>query len=639
MSSDASTAAVLEKILAELGELKTRNQVLESKLDHLQGATVLSSPIIQGQTFFPSGRRESTGLHPIAGHSPAHTSDGLLLSASPPFQPSGMSFSSLSVGGPKPATLAPTAEEHPLNDGNPAAPHLPPTSTNTPTTKSPILAGQAGGAVPVQIPLGGSSSGSAGYRSGLTAISSHSAESSSNMLSTSAGSTSSVTAGTGSVPTTSTLGGKYSSRIILASHPGQTGIRPLPLRWGGGSQDPRERGPVVASRHPNSIRVRNAVGAYGGSYAIYRALSIAMGQLDPNHRPDYTNTEPPFEILPNPSWFDPTKIVSIDPWGHLAPELFKKHLDEGIDVRPSIAMTRAHIKMPEIDAAVKAGKLPIDGKIVVRSERLPGMSADEDPGCEINVSKAAVEPVWYLPGVAQRLGVTEAGLRRALFEETGGSVPELLTRHDINVFLPPISGLTAYIFGNPKFMSDESKEVTVRVHDECNGSDVFGSDICTCRPYLLFGLIEAIKTAQRGGSGVVIYFRKEGRALGEVIKYLVYNARKRGTDSASMYFKRTENIAGVKDMRFQALMPDILHWLGIKRIDNMISMSDMKHDAIVNSGIPIVRRYEIPEELIPTDSRVEIDAKIQAGYFSASKNVTEADLTHTIGRGWEDVEH
>ena len=28
-------------------------------------------------------------------------------------------------------------------------------------------------------------------------------------------------------------------------------------------------------------------------------------------------------------------------------------------------------------------------------------------------------------------------------------------------------------------------------------------------------------------------------------------------------------------MRFQALMPDVLHWLGITKIDNMISMSDM----------------------------------------------------------------
>lgn len=53
---------------------------------------------------------------------------------------------------------------------------------------------------------------------------------------------------------------------------------------------------------------------------------------------------------------------------------------------------------------------------------------------------------------------------------------------------------------------------------------------------------------------------------------LVYNSRKRGGDSADRYFKATELIAGVKDMRFQAIMPDTLHWLGVKKIDNMISM-------------------------------------------------------------------
>jgi GTP cyclohydrolase II len=153
----------------------------------------------------------------------------------------------------------------------------------------------------------------------------------------------------------------------------------------------------------------------------------------------------------------------------------------------------------------------------------------------------------------------EGTLRRTLFEETGGSYPELITRHDIKVFLPPIGGLTVYIFGDPAKMSDPDVRLALRVHDECNGSDVFGSDICTCRPYLIFGVEEAVKEAQKGGSGVVIYFRKEGRALGEVTKYLVYNARKRGEDRASEYFQRTENIAGVKDMRFQALMPDVSH--------------------------------------------------------------------------------
>jgi GTP cyclohydrolase II len=51
-----------------------------------------------------------------------------------------------------------------------------------------------------------------------------------------------------------------------------------------------------------------------------------------------------------------------------------------------------------------------------------------------------------------------------------------------------------------------------------NGSDVFGSDICTCKPYLVFAIEECIRCAQRGGVGLVVYFRKEGRALGEVTK-------------------------------------------------------------------------------------------------------------------------
>ncbi|KAK4699440.1 hypothetical protein P7C70_g6819, partial [Phenoliferia sp. Uapishka_3] len=469
----------------------------------------------------------------------------------------------------------------------------------------------------------------------------------------------------------------YSQRVILTTYPGQVGIHPIPLNWG--ASTPQERGPVVASRHVNSLKVRNAIGAYSGSYSIYRALAAACGLIDPSHRPDYTNTEPPVDILHNPSWDDKTKIVSLDPYGHLAPQLFKSYFDAGgssflfnpkaqaylssslgIDVRPTIAITKAHIKLIDMDEAVRSGTLEVDGKIVVKTPTdwinankaasaeaktaraegdeaaKPSLYGQFDAGVELNVSKAAIEPVWYLPGIAQRFGITEGALRRSLFEDTGGMYPELLTRHDLKTFLPPIGGMTVYIFGPVSYISDPTKELTLRVHDECNGSDVFGSDICTCRPYLIFGIEEAVKCAQRGGVGIVIYFRKEGRALGEVTKYLVYNARKRGGDNAAQYFQRTELIAGVKDMRFQALMPDVLHWLGIKKIDNMISMSDMKHDAIVSSGIPIHKRYEIPEELIPPDSRVEIDAKIAAGYYSTT---TVTDLSKTAGRLWEDVIH
>ncbi|GAA5907167.1 uncharacterized protein JCM6883_006166 [Sporobolomyces salmoneus] len=454
----------------------------------------------------------------------------------------------------------------------------------------------------------------------------------------------------------------YSQRVILTTYPGQVGIKPIPLNWGAETAD--TRGPIVASRQPNSLKIRNAIGAYAGSYSIYKALAAAAGLIDPNHRPDYTNTEPPFEIPHNPNWDGKHKIVAIDPYGHVVQTAHKKYLDQGIDVRPTISITKAHLKLNDFDEAVRAGTLKVDGKIVVntptdwikqnreateagRTARaeddtaaIKSLSGTSDAGVEINTSKVALEPVWYLPGVAERFGVSEGTLRRCLFEETGGAHPELLTRHDLKVFLPPIGGMTVYIFGNPDYLRDESKELTLRIHDECNGSDVFGSDICTCRPYLIYGIEEAVKCAQRGGVGLVVYFRKEGRALGEVLKYLVYNARKRGGDNAADYFRRTESIAGVKGMiphmRFQVLMPDVLLWLGIKKIDNLISMSDLKYQPIVDSGIKVIRRYELPDDLIPPDSAVEIQAKIAAGYFS---NTKVTDLTKTAGRLWEDIAH
>jgi GTP cyclohydrolase II len=144
--------------------------------------------------------------------------------------------------------------------------------------------------------------------------------------------------------------------------------------------------------------------------------------------------------------------------------------------------------------------------------------------------------------------------------------------------------------------------------------------------------------AQHGGNGLVVYNRKEGRALGEVTKFLVYNARKRqkGGDSAAKYFERTECVAGVQDARFQELMPDIFHWLGISRIDRFASMSDMKHNALVDQGIEIMERLDIPDELIPEDAHVEMEAKKAAGYFTSKPREADEDLDAVVGRKIEE---
>lgn len=50
---------------------------------------------------------------------------------------------------------------------------------------------------------------------------------------------------------------KTPSRIVLTTYPGQSGIDPMVMRWG--RLDPKERGPVVVSRSPSTIRRRNGM--------------------------------------------------------------------------------------------------------------------------------------------------------------------------------------------------------------------------------------------------------------------------------------------------------------------------------------------------------------------------------------------
>ena len=358
--------------------------------------------------------------------------------------------------------------------------------------------------------------------------------------------------------------------IRLTSHPEPGAKLPFPIHWGAATA--RERGPIIGT--VSQPQDRNVIGSHGGSYAVYRALAVSSGALDPIRRPDLTNTYPAATIGPFEQWTEPQRIVSLDPWGHLVAEDFKAEIAEGIDIRPTIAITRARLDLHEMQDALAAGRLANDGDVVHKNG-------------SVSVVKVAIDPVWYLPGIAQRFGTTEQDLRRALFEQTAGMFPELVTRPDMHVFLPPIGGTTIYLFGDVTKLADPRTQITCRVHDECNGSDVFGSDICTCRPYLIHGIEECARSAQSGGLGVIIYNRKEGRALGEVTKFLVYNARKRqeGGDAAAAYFERTECVAGVQDARFQQLMPDAVHWLGLKRIDRFVSMSDMKYDALTAQGV------------------------------------------------------
>ena len=176
--------------------------------------------------------------------------------------------------------------------------------------------------------------------------------------------------------------------IRLTSHAG--GFGALPIRWGAATAT--ERGPIVGTTTKRAHR--NVIGTHSGSYSVYRALAVAAGALNPQHKADLTNTSPTDLIGPYPQWSDPGRIVSLDPWGAAVADVFSAELVAGYDIRPTIAVTQAHVILPEVIEALQTGRLKADGKFLTT-------------GGAAMVTKAAIEPVWYLPEVARRFGCSD----------------------------------------------------------------------------------------------------------------------------------------------------------------------------------------------------------------------------------------
>jgi GTP cyclohydrolase II len=356
--------------------------------------------------------------------------------------------------------------------------------------------------------------------------------------------------------------------------------------------------------------MRGIAGTFGGDHAVYHAVAEAqtgtsLHRLSEGHSGQTDEFKVPELVkhLSNP--------VTQEAWGEIC-SLNPLGMDSH---RPSISATPANMEVPEIMA-----KLRRDGTIV----NMDG---------SVRVVKIAVDPVWHIPRLAKAVGVTEESLRERLVLWTQN---EHCADPNNTLFLPAIGGTTLYIIGDPAAIIDPEREVACRPHDECNGSDVFGTDICTCRPYLVYAIQDAVETAQRGGVGIIAYYRKEGRALGEVTKFRVYNSRKYqvGGDRPDTYFEQTANIAGIEDARVQQLMPDALKFLGITKIDRLLSMSKDKFEALDDAGIEIVNRVSLPEDWVPANATVEITAKIAAGYNDFQPSVDDSATGSTHDHLW-----
>ena len=65
-------------------------------------------------------------------------------------------------------------------------------------------------------------------------------------------------------------------------------------------------------------------------------------------------------------------------------------------------------------------------------------------------------------------------------------------------------------------------------------------------------------------------------------------------------------------------------------------MSNMKYDAIVRVGHRDRRARQDSRRAVPADARVEMDAKMAAGYFTEGPIPTRGELAKAKGRGLDE---
>ncbi len=70
------------------------------------------------------------------------------------------------------------------------------------------------------------------------------------------------------------------------------------------------------------------------------------------------------------------------------------------------------------------------------------------------------------------------------------------------------------------------------------------------------------------------------------------------------------------------------------QIDNFISMSYMKYDAIVKSGIEIVNRIELPIELVPRDAEVGARGWLLMDFLASCYFITAIELVFFSRTGY-----
>ncbi len=135
----------------------------------------------------------------------------------------------------------------------------------------------------------------------------------------------------------------------------------------------------------------------------------------------------------------------------------------------------------------------------------------------------------------------------------------------------------------------DGEPVLVRMHSQCFTGDVFGSLRCDCGEQLE----TAMELIQKGGRGVLVYMRQEGRGMGLGNKIRAYKLQdSEGLDTV----EANEQLGFPPDLRDYGVGAQILADLGVQKM-RLLTNNPRKVSGLEGHNLAIVER--IPLQTLP----------------------------------------
>jgi GTP cyclohydrolase II len=164
----------------------------------------------------------------------------------------------------------------------------------------------------------------------------------------------------------------------------------------------------------------------------------------------------------------------------------------------------------------------------------------------------------------------------------------------------------ALVIGQPDF----DRPPLVRLHSECLTGDIFGSLKCDCGPQLDAALHAMADEAGKGGWGVLLYLRQEGRGIGLVNKLRAYRLQDAGFDTVDANARLGLPVEA-RDFPTAARMLDLL---GVNAV-RLMTNNPAKVAALESAGVTVVERvaHQLPAN--PHNARYLATKRDRSGHL------------------------